>query len=288
MTEVCDPPAATSSEVRTLGHADLQLVRTVLDRQPLVDMFVRYRVDSTRLDRRWFGAELWGYFEDDEPVSLLHVGANVVPVQATPAAIVAFADRLLSHRHRPSSLVGTASSVLPLWDLVKGAWGPARSPRPVQPFMVLDRDSTVPLDPRVRPVTIEEVDTLYPACVAMFTEEVGVHPESVGTAQGYRARVTQLVSMGWSWAIIEDGTVLFKTEVGAATDVGCQLQGVWVHPDLRGTGIAAPALASVIRQVRRAVAPAVTLYVNDHNLAARRAYERVGFRQVETFASILL
>ncbi|MBA4608653.1 MULTISPECIES: GNAT family N-acetyltransferase [Aeromicrobium] len=288
MTEVCDPPAATSSYVRPLGRADLDLIHDVLDREPLVDMFVRHRVDSTRLDRRWFGAELWGYFEDGEAVSLLHVGANVVPAQATPAAIDAFSDRLLTHGHKPSSLVGPAKAVLPLWDRVKHEWGPARSPRPNQPFMVLKHDSDVPLDPRVRPVGIDQVDTLYPACVAMFTEEVGIHPESVGSPSGYRARVTQLVTMGWSYAIIEDGTVLFKTEVGAATDTGCQLQGVWVHPDLRGTGVAAPALASVIRQVRRSVAPAVTLYVNSHNTPALRTYQRVGFRHVETFASILL
>ena len=288
MTEVCEPSAATSSYVRTLGRADLEQVHELLDRQPLIDMFLRHRVDSTRLDRRWFGAELWGYFEQGRLVSLLHVGANVVPAQATPAAIEAFGRRLLDHGHKPSSLVGPASAVLPLWEIVEPHWGPARSPRPVQPFMVLEHDSDLQLDPRVRPVTIDQVDALYPACVAMFTEEVGVHPESVGSPGGYRARVTQLVSMGWSWAIIEDDTVLFKTEVGAATDRGCQLQGVWVHPDLRGTGLAAPALASVVRQVRRAVAPSVTLYVNDHNIAARRAYQRVGFREVETFASILL
>jgi hypothetical protein len=288
MTEVCDPRAATSSYVRTLGRGDLELIHEVLDRQPLIDMFVRHRVDSTRLDRRWFGAELWGWFEDGDLRSLLHVGANVVPAQATPAAVAAFGRRLLDHGHRPSSLVGPAEAVLPLWDIVKEQWGPARSPRPNQPFMVLEHDSDVQLDPRVRPVTIDQVDALYPACVAMFTEEVGVHPESVGSPSGYRARVTQLVSMGWSWAIIEDDTVLFKAEVGAATDRGCQLQGVWVHPDLRGTGVAAPALASVVRQVRRQVAPSVTLYVNDHNVAARRAYDRVGFREVETFASILL
>lgn len=288
MTEVCDPPSATSSYVRSLGRGDLDAVRALLNRQPLVDMFVRYRVDSTRLDRQWFGAELWGYFEDGELVSLLHVGANVVPAQATPAAIAAFAERLITHRHRPSSLVGPASAVLPLWDAVAPLWGPARSPRPVQPFLTLQRDSTIQLDPRVKPVTIDQVDLVYPACVAMFTEEVGVDPESVGGSNGYRGRVAQLVSMGWSWAIIEAGQVVFKAEVGAATDAGCQLQGVWVHPDLRGQGLAAPAMASVVRQVRRAVAPAVTLYVNDHNHAARRVYERVGFRQSDTFASILL
>jgi predicted GNAT family acetyltransferase len=31
----------------------------------------------------------------------------------------------------------------------------------------------------------------------------------------------------------------------------------------------------------------VSLYVNDYNTAARRAYERVGFRQVGSFTSVL-
>jgi len=31
----------------------------------------------------------------------------------------------------------------------------------------------------------------------------------------------------------------------------------------------------------------VSLYVNDFNVAARRAYERVGFREVDTFMSVL-
>ena len=288
MTEVCDPPAATSSYVRALGSGDLDLIHEVLDREPHIDVFVRHRVDSTRLDRRFFGGELWGYFEDSSCLSLLHVGANVVPVQATPRAVSAFADRLLTHGHRPSSLVGPAKSVLPLWEQVESAWGPARSPRPVQPFMTISNDSLIRPDRRVRQVAIDEVDVLYPACVAMFTEEVGVNPETVSALGGYRARVTQLVTMGWSLAIIEDDTVLFKAEVGAATATACQIQGVWVHPDLRGTGLAAPAMAAVVRQVRRAIAPTVTLYVNDHNTPARRTYDRVGFEQVETFASILL
>ena len=68
----------------------------------------------------------------------------------------------------------------------------------------------------------------------------------------------------------------------------CQLQGVYVRPDQRGRGVAAPALAAVVEQARATIAPVVTLFVNDHNTAARRAYERVGFQQTDTFASILL
>ena len=135
---------------------------------------------------------------------------------------------------------------------------------------------------------LDEFDVLYPACVAMFTEEVGVDPET-GGASGYRARVAQLISQGWAFAIIEDGEVLFKTEVGAATSVRVPAPGRLgaARPSRRGHRRAG-ALAAVVEQVRATVAPVVTLYVNDHNRSARRTYERVGFRETEMFASILL
>lgn len=277
----------TTTHLRALTPHDLPELHDLLDRDPLVNLFVRNRVDSTKLQARWLGGQVWGYFEDDVLVSACHAGANLVPVQATRKALAAFAEQILRDNVRPSSIVGPRRSVLPLWTLLEPRWGPARSPRLAQPFMVIDHDSRIAPDPRVRPVLIDEFDTIYPACVAMFTEEVGVDPEA-GNRSGYRARVAQLISQGWSFAIIEDGEVLFKTEVGAATRDACQLQGVYVHPDLRGRGLAAPALSAVVRQVRRTVAPVVTLYVNDHNTAARRAYERAGFEHTETFASILL
>jgi predicted GNAT family acetyltransferase len=277
----------TTTQLRALTPHDLPELHELLDRDPLVNLFVRNRVDSTRLQSRWLGGQVWGYFENGVLVSACHAGANVVPVEATRRALEMFAEQVLADNVRPSSVVGPRKTVLPLWRLLEPRWGPARSPRTDQPFMVLDRDSRITPDPRVRPVLIDEFETIYPACVAMFTEEVGVDPE-VNSRSGYRARVAQLISQGWSFAIIEDGQVVFKTEVGAATPYACQLQGVYVHPDLRGRGLAGPALAAVVQQVRRTIAPVVTLYVNDHNTVARQAYERVGFKQATTFASILL
>lgn len=277
----------TAGQIRALNPADLPELQALLDRDPLPNLFVRNRVDSTKLQSRWLGGQILGYFEDDEMVSACHAGNNVIPVQATERAITAFVEHMLASRVRPSSIVGPRDAVVPMWDALEPRWGPARSPRLDQPFMVIEHDSALTPDPRVRPVLIDEFETLYPASVAMFTEEVGVNPE-IGNRSGYRARVAQLISQGWSFAIIEAGEVVFKTEVGAATAYGCQLQGVYVHPDLRGQGIAGPAIAAVVQQVRQSVAPIVTLYVNGHNTAARRTYERAGFHQTTTFASILL
>lgn len=273
--------------LRSLGPDDLPALLRLIDARPHVNLFVRHRIDTAGLNVALLGAQVWGWFEDDELVSACHVGANVVPVEATEPALEAFAGRLLSEAVRPASLVGTRESVVSLWRRLEPFWGPARSPRLSQPFLQIDDEPAVPADPRVRRVALDEVDTLYPASVAMFREEVGVDPEAQSRG-AYRARVTQLVARGLAFAIIERGRVVFKAEVGASTAQGCQLQGVWVAPERRGEGIAAGALAGVVEQSQADIAPVVSLYVNEHNQAARRAYARVGFQHVETFASILL
>ncbi len=275
-----------TSTVRALTPEDLTDLLVLIRRDPLVNLFVRSRVDATRLNQRWLGGQVLGYFEDGALVSACHAGANIVPVEATDRAVEAFAERLLHDTSRPSSIVGLQAPVLHLWDRVAPSWGPARSPRLDQPFLTMSTDSAIEPDPRVRRILLDEIDLLYPASVAMFTEEVGVDPEA--GSGGYRARVAQLVAQGWSFGIIEDGSVLFKAEIGAVSPEACQLQGVYVRPDRRGQGIAAGALAAVVEQARRSIAPVVTLFVNDHNLPARRAYERVGFEQTATFASVLL
>ncbi len=155
--------------------------------------------------------------------------------------------------------------------------------------MVTDRmPGTVAPDPCLRRVRKDELETIMPACVAMFTEEVGVSPLAGDGGLLYQARVAELVGAGRSFARFDDeGKVVFKAEIGAATDRACQIQGVWVAPEHRGKGVAAPGMAAVLRYALADVAPVVSLYVNDFNLPARRTYERVGFQEVGAFMSVL-
>ncbi len=271
-------------ELGTLGPGDAPALRALLARDPEINVFVEHRIEVTRLDQRWLGGEIWGDWRAGQLVAACHYAANVVPVCADAEALEAFAARASAAPRTCGSIVGPAEQVMPLWQHLEPAWGPARSVRPDQPFLVMRRPSELATDPLVRPVTMSEVDTLYPASVAMYTEEVGVSPEQ---GPGYRGRVAQLVSRGWAFARIERGEVIFKAEVGAATPAACQVQGVWVHPDRRGEGIAAPAMAAVVELALRTVAPVVTLYVNAHNTSARAVYDRVGFERTATFATVL-
>ena len=56
---------------------------------------------------------------------------------------------------------------------------------------------------------------------------------------------------------------------------------------LRGQGLAAPMMASVVEQTMVDHAPFVTLYVNDFNAPAMATYGRIGMERVGTFATIL-
>ena len=276
-----------TSTTRVLDQRDLDEVKALLSVDPVADVFVASRIETAGLDSGRLGAQVWGYGERGALEAVCYAGANLVPVQARPDAIRAFAERARRQGRRCSSLVGPTDAVGLLWTLLQPAWRHARELRMDQPLLAIDRTPLVSPDPAVRLVQRHEVDLLLPACIAMFTEEVGVSPLIGDGGALYRARVEELVAQRRAWARFRDGQVLFKAEIGAATTAACQVQGVWVHPSLRGRGIGTQGTAAVVELARRDVAPVVSLYVNDYNGPARRAYEKVGFRRVGTLASVL-
>lgn len=257
------------------------------DRDPVTNVFVAARVLTGGLDPVSLGAQVWGYYEAGRLVSACYVGANMVPVEAVPAASAAFAERARLQGRRCSSIAGQADAVRELWRQLAPFWDRPREIRHNQPLLAISGEPQVAPDPLVRPVRVDEISVLLPASIAMFTEEVGVSPIGADGGAAYRARVMELVSGGRSFARIEDGKVVFKAEVGAVTKAACQVQGVWVPPDQRNRGHAAHGMAAVVELARRSMAPVVSLYVNDFNTPARASYQRVGFRQINTFTSIL-
>ena len=275
---------------RVLDESDEAAVHRLLATDPVAACVLAGRVEVTGTAAASLGAPLWGFGGGRTLDAVCLAGANLIPFAvpgAERAAAAAFAERARRAGRRCSTIVGPAASVAPLWDLLAPDWGPARDHRPRQPLMAIDRPPAVAAEPRVRPVRPAELETLLPAAVAMFTEEVGVSPLRVDGGASYRARVAELVRAGQSLAWIEDGEVLFKAEIGAVSRAACQIQGVWVAPAQRGRGIGTAGTAAVVEYARTTIAPVVSLYVNDFNQAARAAYRRVGFREVGRYASVL-
>jgi hypothetical protein len=273
--------------VTVLGPADLPEFLELTARNPVVNAFAEYRARSTNLEGRLLAGEIWGRYDDGRLVAGCHVGANLVPVECTPDDARAFAERALTRPRSVVTIVGLQDQVWPLWDCLSESWGPPREARWDQPHLELASDPHVAPDPAVHRTTPDDFAALYPACVAMYTEEVGVDPEAEGGAPIYRSRVRQLIGLGWSFARIEAGRVVFKAEVAHATPHAAQIQGVWVAPDRRGEGLAAGGVAAVVEACRRDIAPVVSLYANIWNEPARHTYQRVGFHETATFATVM-
>jgi len=275
-----------SASLRLLTDHDRDEVLAICDRDAVANVFVGARIRSAGIDPGRLGGQVWGYSEGGQLTALCYSGANLVPVEAGPEAIAAFAERARVQGRRCSSIVGPAAAVSQLWELLAPSWGTPRDVRRVQPVLAISGQPLVEPDPLVRLVRPRELDILLPSCIAMFTEEVGVSPIGMDGGAAYRARMADLIGTGRSFARIDDGQVLFKAEVGAVTPHACQVQGVWVPPEARGQGHAARGMAAVVAAALE-FAPVVSLYVNDYNVPARAAYKRVGFTQVGTFMSVL-
>ncbi|MGA8258137.1 MAG: GNAT family N-acetyltransferase [Nocardioides sp.] len=279
--------SASRHGVRVLGASDLEAFLTLANLDPVTNVFALYRARTTSLEPRWLGGEMWGRFDDGELVSACHVGANLVPIQCTDDDARVFAERAMTRHRSATTLVGPHPAVHAFWNEVAGSWGKPREARWHQPHLVITGPPVVAPDPQVRLTDRNDMSLLYPACVAMYSEEVGVSPESGGNSDMYRARVTQLVSRGWSFARFDAGKLVFKAEVACATADVAQIQGVWVPPERRGEGLATAGMAAVVQAVRAEIAPTVSLYVNEWNHAARRAYERVGFAETSRFSTVM-
>ncbi|MCB0917066.1 MAG: GNAT family N-acetyltransferase [Actinobacteria bacterium] len=260
---------------------DLKQLSRLVERDPIVHCF-----PASRLVPGSPPIPIWGYERDGELTSAVFAGLNMVPVETTTQAREEFASYAAVSPRRPSSIAGRQGEVLDLWQRIEPFWPPAREVRDSQPFLVATRQPELVPDPMVRPVRLTEADELLSACVAMFTEELGVSPLAGHGDIEYRRRVSDLIRQRRVFARFEGSRLVFKAELGAVSRSACQIQGVWVHPEHRGHGLAISGMAAVVQWARQQV-PHVSLYVNEYNTTALHVYERAGFTRYDTFATIL-
>lgn len=175
---------------------------------------------------------------------------------------------------------------------------PAHLPAPLKPVPIKPE----PLKPGESPVgavqlsgepagyarlaTSADLGELLPAAAAMFTEEVGFDPVA-RYGDGYAARLRTLIA-GQRSAIVTDvnGRVIFKADAGIVNLDAAQVQGVWLHPDYRGYGLAKPFFAAAAQVLQRRY-PHLSLYVNDYNARALAMYRGTGWEQIGQFSTII-
>ena len=250
----------SATALRTLERRDRDaILAAAAPATPSPNVLVAERVELVGSEPVRLGGEIWGLFEHGVLEAPAAPGANLVPVGcARPAAMDAFAEPRPARR--PALLL--ARSATPtrspaLWRRLEPMGGAAREVR-AQPAALqhpsAPRGRTP--DPLVRarcPRT--SWIAVLPACVAMFTEEVGYSPVGGDGGLRYRRRVADLRQGRTLRAAGPGGRGDLQGRLGSVSSQVAQVQGVWVDPRWRGQGLAAPAMAAVVQAALRDVAP---------------------------------
>ena len=279
--------AAAGVVVRVLGGGDTGQLLALAHRDAVANVFILSHLEAAgTASPTAGGASILGVFDGETLLGACWAGANLVPIELAPelAGLVAMAAHRSGRRY--ASIFGPAETVLAIHAALEQLGQVAHEVRDHQPLLTISGPPAVRPEPALGFGQLADFDKILPACAAMFEEEVGYSPY-LGGREYYSRRVRSLVRQGHSLVHVNaEGQVVFKAELGAVTQEVTQVQGVWMNPDFRGLGLSAGYMAAVV-VLAQTLAPVTSLYVNDFNAKARATYDRVGFRQVGTFATVL-
>lgn len=212
-------------------------------------------------------------------------GKQVVLSAENDAVIEAFARVAPSYRFERMIVAPRAVSER-YWELVKGWHTPPRIIRESQPVMAVDRSTLHgSLDGvRVRRARPGEWEAVAHNSAKMIEHELAYDPRTF--AAEFNANVRMMIDRGLWWVGEYEGTLCFFCNAGPRSPQTLQLQGIWTPPKLRGRGFATRSLYGVCDELLDEV-PTLSLYVNGFNTDAIELYDRVGFRQVGEFSTLL-
>jgi len=212
-----------------------------------------------------------------------YIGGNLIPAISSRAALLSLVDHLRSKQYKFSSIVGESRTVFDLWELISHLYSEPRAIRQSQPLLSLRAVPKISGNPLVHPATLADLGEVVEVGIAMFTAEVGEVPDYVD----YRSRSIELIGAGRTLISrdLDNGKIIFKSDIGAIGAGAYQIHGVWVDPAQRGKGLGSAGVATLVEYGNR-FAPIASLYVNDFNHAARASYHKVGFEKVAELATI--
>ena len=276
------------AELRELGDADRGAIRAMVDADPVGQcVFAARMARANTLTAFDLGGHLWGLDGPGGVEAACFAGGNLMPLGGGVEALRGIGGQLGRRARTWSSVVGHEADVSALWSGVGDGWGRPRSLRMDQPLLLATEPGPVRPDPKVVRVGPRDLTRYLPAALAMFSEELEIDPPPSGvnspTGRGWPA----LSPVAWRWpaSTTTDGCCS-KPRSRRCRPSAARSRGCGSTRTIATRASARPGMAAVIAY-GLALAPRVSLYVNDFNVAARRMYDRVGMAQVGTFATIL-
>ncbi len=146
-------------------------------------------------------------------------------------------------------------------------------------------DQRTPVD-GMRLATLDDLNLIAPVHARMAEEESGVNPLEADR-EGFLARCSRRISQNRVWVVVKDDELVFKADVQAESDDLVYLEGIYVNPAQRGTGLGRRCLTSLCVDLLSRTR-SICLLVNEENEAAQAFYRMCGFKWVGNYDTIFL
>lgn len=140
--------------------------------------------------------------------------------------------------------------------------------------------------PGLRQATINDLETIVTVNASMACDESGINPLA-RDPQGFRERAARRIGKGRIWVLIENGLLLYKTDVVAETPQAVYLEGVYVHPEHRNQGYGLRCISQLAASLLQRC-ETICLTVNEKSAGTQQFYKRAGYELVSRYDSIYL
>lgn len=279
-------PSAAYGGLETLSAQSTDETLGYLAQRPYDNVYLYWLLATRQFERGRAQLMLWR----DRAGSVrgaCSYGAQIIPAAEEDRALETFGEYAGRRAEGVRIITGRRADVEVLWRAAAPAFREPSAVRTSQPLYAVSRAALryTRADADVAPATLAELDDIAPNSAAMIAGEMGGDPRAIGL--DFRARTARVIEAGWWWRYRHRGRLAFMCNVGAVMPAAAQIHGVWSPPEMRRHGYAARAFGAICDHLLDEV-PALSLYVNDYNAAALALYERVGFKRVGEFQTILL
>jgi predicted GNAT family acetyltransferase len=138
----------------------------------------------------------------------------------------------------------------------------------------------------LRLATLDDLHLIAPVHAAMAEAESGVNPLEKDR-QSFLNRCARRIGKNRIWVIVKDDRLIFKADVQAETPEVIYLEGVYVSPEARGSGIGRCCLTQLSQTLLKRT-HSICVLANEENEKAHAFYRLCGFKRISNYDTIFL
>ena len=262
---------------RKLTNADTQIIQTLLNQQPITNLYLRDLLDRQGVD--YWGIHRWmGVFDEDELIALNVDIACMTPNAPCKLSVpVGQPEACIALGHYTATQ-GGVERIMAERNASLAFWQGLGSPNPLlnQAQWVMSIDARCvgeTLD--LRPATREYLPSLIESTALMRLEDEGVDPREKDPDL-WNQTIEVLIAQRRIWIALEHKEPCFVIEIGTRAQKGTQIGSTYVPPKFRQRGLATKGMRTIVNLLLEETST-VSLLVHESNVPARKCYERVGF-----------